>query len=108
MRAGILVLAGALAATTAAAHQAPPPPQEPQNPPAMSTGETSKTVEGKVEAYTAGKSITVVKKDGATATFTIPEKLVVTDNIVIGSKVMIRTDPAKANTVQSITVKPNY
>jgi translation initiation factor IF-1 len=66
----------------------------------------AQTVEGKVEAYTAGKSITVVKKDGSTATFTIPDKLKVTDNITVGSKVTIRTNATKPTTVETITVLP--
>ena len=108
MKAGALILAGALAATTAAAQQVPPQDRERQNPPATSTGQITpvQTVEGKVEAYTAGKSITVVKKDGSTATFTIPEKVKLTDNITVGSKVTIRTHPSKPNTVETITVLP--
>jgi hypothetical protein len=103
-----LILTGALAATMANAM--PTIAQEPaqKDKPMASDQLTTplQTVQGKVEAYTPGKSITVMKKDGTTATFTIPEKLVVSDNVVVGGKVTIRTNPASSNVAESITVLP--
>ena len=107
MRVAALILTGALAATVASA--TPTVAQDPvQKDKPMASDQITpvQTVEGKVEAYTAGQSITVMKKDGTTATFSIPEKLVVSDNVVVGGKVTIRTNPASANVAESITVLP--
>jgi hypothetical protein len=107
-----LILTGALA-TVASAMPAiaqdpaqPVPKDKPQASDQLIT--PVQTVEGKVEAYTAGKSITVMKKDGTTATFTIPEKLAVSEKVVVGGKVTIRTNPSNATMAESITVLPKY
>ena len=107
MKVSALILTGALAASVA--YAMPTVAQDPaqkDKPLASDQMASAPTVEGKVEAYTAGKSITLVKKDGTTATFTIPEKLLVTDNVVVGGKVTIRTNPTNPKEAESITVLP--
>ena len=99
MKVAALILTGALAATAAYAQD---PAQKEK--PMTSADQMGQSVDGKVESYTAGKSITVKKADGSTATFTIPEKLIVTDNVVVGEKVTVRTSPSNAKLVESITV----
>ena len=111
MKVTALILASALAAPTAYAlamdAQDPAHEQERQQDKKRESGDllpAVKIVEGKVESYTPGKSITVVKRDGTSATFSIPDRLVVTDNLVKGTKVTIRTQVDDATKVDTITV----
>jgi hypothetical protein len=99
MKTAILILAGVLATTTvdAMSIQEKPPGDQ------ALTGVV--TVQGKVESYTSGKSITVMKKDGMTATFTIPEESRVPTDIAVGRKVTIRTRPNNPTLVETITVE---
>jgi hypothetical protein len=72
------------------------------------TGETTKTttttVQGKVEAYVPGKSITVVKSDGSAVTFTVPAgNPSIPADVATGRTVTIRTLP-NGTVVETIIV----
>src|SRR5262245_45398722 len=104
MKATILILAGALATSTAPAWSAQEPQNPPPNPPMQGTKDLAATnVMGKVESYTANKSITVVKADGTSVTLTIPEGNRVPTDVAVGKQVSIRTRP-NGTTVETITV----
>jgi hypothetical protein len=98
MKTAILILAGVLATTTVDAMSV----QETKPGDQALTGVV--TVQGKVESYTTGKSITVMKKDGMTATFTIPAESRVPTDIAVGRKVTIRTRPNDPTLVETITI----
>jgi hypothetical protein len=71
------------------------------------TGETSKTttitVQGKVQTYMPGKSITVLRSDGTATTYTIAEGARLPGEIPIGKMVTIRALPGGA--VETIVVE---
>lgn len=71
------------------------------------TGETSKTttvtVQGSVRSYTPGKSITVLRSDGSTKTFTISQGAKLPAEIQTGKSVTILTLPD--GSVQTITIE---
>ena len=112
MKTSALILAGVLAATTA--DIVPVFAQDPvqdrererdkkREPQTNNDLIPNITVQGKVESFTAGKSITLVKADGTTATFTIPEGARVPNSVTVGSKVTVRTRP-NGTVVESITL----
>lgn len=71
------------------------------------SGETTKTttitVQGKVQAYERNKSITVLRSDGSTVTYTVPEGSRVPPDIAVGRTVTIRTLP-NGTVVETITI----
>ena len=65
---------------------------------------TTTTVQGKVQAYVPGKSITVIKSDGSATTFTVPEgDRAIPPDIAVGRTVTIRTLP-NGTVVETIIV----
>jgi hypothetical protein len=67
------------------------------------TKTTTTTIEGKVQTYLPGKSITVLKADGSAVTFTVPEGSRVPPDIAVGRTVTVRTLP-NGTVVETITI----
>jgi hypothetical protein len=67
------------------------------------TKTTTTTVQGKVQAYLPGKSITVVKSDGSAVTFMVPEGSRIPPDIAVGRTVTVRTLP-DGTVVETITI----
>lgn len=64
-----------------------------REPSGATTKTTTVTVQGKVQAYERGRSITVLRSDGTAVTFTVPEGSRVPPDIAVGRTVTIRTLP---------------
>jgi hypothetical protein len=76
------------------------------------SGETTKvtttTIQGKVEAYMPGKTITVTRADGTKTTYVINETAKIPADVAIGKTVTIRTLPsASVPTVETIIIEKN-
>jgi hypothetical protein len=67
------------------------------------TKTTTTTVQGKVQTYLPGKSLTVIKADGSTVTFTVPAGSQVPPDIAVGRTVTVRT-LADGSVVETITI----
>lgn len=72
------------------------------------SGETTKTttvtIQGKVQAYLPGQSITLIRPDGKTATFTIRETAQLPGDLAVGKSVTIRTR-ANESVVEAIIIE---
>ena len=62
---------------------------------AMGTTTTTTTtnIDGVVQTYTAGKSITLTRPDGSTVTYVINDRSQIPTDLVVGKRVVIRTVP---------------
>jgi hypothetical protein len=57
------------------------------------TTTTTTTIDGVVQSYVAGKSITLTRPDGTTVTYVINDRSQLPADLVVGKKVFIRTMP---------------
>lgn len=69
------------------------------------TTTTTTTVSGKVDAYTAGKSITVLRSDGSRVTYGITSLSSVPEGLVIGKTIVIVPVNPREQVVRTITVR---
>jgi hypothetical protein len=83
-------------------------------PSGATTTTTTTTISGKVESYTAGKTLTILRNDGTRATYVINEKSMVPQYLVVGKTVSIvplitnnENGELVIRTVTYVPVKPN-
>jgi hypothetical protein len=69
------------------------------------TTTTTTTTAGKVETYTAGKSVTVLKPDGSRETYVINPESTVPNELAVGGNIVIMPASPGEHTVRSITIK---
>ena len=80
--------------------------EETRTDPAGSTTTTTTTnISGRVEAYTAGKSITVLRSDGSRVNYSITSLSSVPDGVVIGKTITIVPVNPREQVVQTITIR---
>jgi hypothetical protein len=80
--------------------------QETRTEPSGATSTTTSTrVSGKVEAYTAGKSVTVLQADGSRVTYTIDPQSSVPVEVVVGKTITIVPIDPRNHVVKTITVR---
>jgi hypothetical protein len=60
---------------------------------ATTTTTTTTNIDGTVESYVAGKSLTLTRPDGTRVTYVINERSVIPTDLAVGKKVFIRTMP---------------
>ena len=77
-------------------------------PSGASSTTTTTTTSGKVEAYTVGKSITVLKSDGSRVTYIINPRSTVPANVVVGKTIAIVPVNPSERVVQTITIREGY
>jgi hypothetical protein len=63
------------------------------DPSGMSTTTTSTTIDGVVQSYVAGRSITLTRPDNTTVTYVINDRSVIPSDLIVGKRVFIRTIP---------------
>lgn len=73
-------------------------------PSGASSTTTTTTTSGKVEAYTAGKSVTVLRSDGSRVTYIINPRSTVPKDVVIGRTIAIVPVTPSERVVQTITI----
>jgi len=69
------------------------------------TTTTTTNISGRVEAYTAGKSITVLRSDGSRVNYSITSLSSVPDGVVIGKTITIVPVNPREQVVQTITIR---
>jgi hypothetical protein len=69
------------------------------------TTATTTSIAGTVEAYTAGKSITLLRSDGSRVTYTITSQSDVPQSVLIGKPITIVPVDPREYVVQTITVR---
>jgi len=80
--------------------------EETRTDPAGSTTTTTTTnISGRVEAYTAGKSITVLRSDGSRVNYSITSLSSVPEDLVIGKTITIVPVNPREQVVQTITIR---
>lgn len=80
--------------------------EETRTDPAGSTTTTTTTnISGRVEAYTAGKSITVLRSDGSRVNYSITSLSSVPEDLVIGKTITIVPVNPREHVVQTITIR---
>lgn len=82
--------------------------EETRTDPAGSTTTTTTTttnISGRVEAYTAGKSITVLRSDGSRVNYSITSQSSVPEALVIGKTITIVPVNPREQVVQTITIR---
>lgn len=81
--------------------------EETRTDPAGSTTTTTTTtnISGRVEAYTAGKSITVLRSDGSRVNYSITSLSSVPEDLVIGKTITIVPVDPREQVVQTITIR---
>jgi hypothetical protein len=80
--------------------------EETRTDPAGSTTTTTTTnISGRVEAYTAGKSITVLRSDGSRLNYSITSLSSVPEDLVIGKTITIVPVNPREQVVQTITIR---
>ena len=66
---------------------------------------TTTDISGKVEAYTVGKTITMLRTDGSRVTYTINSQSTVPGDVVIGKTITIVPSNSPDRVVQTITIR---
>jgi hypothetical protein len=74
-------------------------------PSGMTTTTTNTTVSGTVEAYTAGKSVTVLQADGSRVTYMIAPQSSVPEEVVVGKTITIVPSDPRNHVVKTIIVR---
>jgi hypothetical protein len=74
-------------------------------PSGMTTTSTTTTLSGKVEAYTAGRSVTVLGADGSRTTYLIDSKSMVPEEVVVGKTITVVPVSPKEKVVRTITIR---
>jgi hypothetical protein len=74
------------------------------HPSGATTTTTTTTVSGKVEAFTAGKSITVLQPDGTKVTYTINTESIVPADLVVGKTITLVPINSRDRVVRTITI----
>jgi len=57
------------------------------------TTSTTTSIDGVVQSYTSGKSLTLTRPDGSTVTYVINDRSQIPADLVVGKRVVIRTVP---------------
>jgi hypothetical protein len=76
-----------------------------REPSGATTRTTTTSVKGKVQTFTPGKTITLIKEDGSAVTFTVPERARVAPEVAVGKTVSITMGP-DGSVVETIVVQP--
>jgi hypothetical protein len=69
------------------------------------TTTTTTDISGRVEAYTAGKTITMLRTDGSRVTYTINSQSTVPGDVVIGKTITIVPSNSPDHVVETITIR---
>jgi hypothetical protein len=76
-----------------------------REPSGATTRTTTTSVRGKVQTFTPGKTITLIKEDGSAVTFTVPERARVAPEVAVGKTVTITMGP-DGTVVETIVIQP--
>jgi hypothetical protein len=76
-----------------------------REPSGATTKTTTTNVKGRVQTFTPGKTITLIKEDGSAVTFTVPERARIAPEVAVGKTVTITMGP-DGSVVETIVVQP--